>query len=121
MSRNKVEEAPAVFVIGTAGSGKTSLTSSMVEWLIRRGINAEAINLDPGVEFLPYEPLVDAREYVDVYEIMRTEGLGPNSALVLSTDLLVDYVDEMRKTLSESTADIFIVDTPGQIELFAFR
>lgn len=121
MSRDKVEETPALFIIGTAGSGKTSLTSSIVEWLIRKGINAEAINLDPGVEFLPYEPLVDAREYVDVYEIMRTEGLGPNSALILSTDLLVDYVDEMRKILDESPADIFIVDTPGQIELFAFR
>ncbi|MBO3757568.1 MAG: ATP/GTP-binding protein [Candidatus Brockarchaeota archaeon] len=121
MSKNKVEEAPALFVIGTAGSGKTSLTSSIVDWLIRKGINAEAINLDPGVEFLPYEPLIDARDYVDVYEIMRTEGLGPNSALILSIDLLVDHIDEMRKIFNESTADLFVVDTPGQIELFAFR
>lgn len=121
MTKNRLEEAPALFIVGTAGSGKTSLTSSIVEWLVKKDINAEAINLDPGVEFLPYEPLIDAREYVDVYEIMRTEGLGPNSALIFSMDLLVDRVDEMRETLNESAADIFIVDTPGQIELFAFR
>jgi len=121
MSKEKASEVPALFIIGTAGSGKTSLTSSIVDWLIRRGIDAEAVNLDPGVEFLPYDPIVDVREFIDIGEIMRVHGLGPNSALIFSIDLMIDYIDEMKKILNESNADIFIVDTPGQIELFAFR
>ncbi|MEM2842034.1 MAG: ATP/GTP-binding protein [Thermoproteota archaeon] len=111
----------AIFVIGTAGSGKTMLTASLCDFLLRRGLNVAAINLDPGVEFLPYEPSIDAREYVDVGTLMREEGLGPNSALVLGCDMLVNAVNEIKAKMDEVGADIFIVDTPGQIELFALR
>ncbi|HYA22468.1 MAG TPA: ATP/GTP-binding protein, partial [Thermoproteota archaeon] len=84
----KSEEPPALFLVGTAGSGKTTLAFSLAEWLGRKGIEAEVLNLDPGVEYLPYDPIVDVREYVDVRELMRTKGLGPNSSLVLATDML---------------------------------
>lgn len=84
-------------------------------------MEAEILNLDPGVEYLPYDPLVDVREYVDIRELMRTKGLGPNSSLILATDMLADYIGQMRDVLSQSSPDMFIADTPGQIELFAFR
>jgi len=118
---SKSEEPPALFLVGTAGSGKTTLAFSLAEWLGRKGVEAEVLNLDPGVEYLPYDPVVDVREYVDVRELMVTKGLGPNSALILATDMLADYVGKMRDVLSESSPDLFIADTPGQIELFAFR
>jgi len=118
---SRAEEPPALFIVGTAGSGKTSLASSLTDWLNRRGISTEAVNLDPGADFLPYEPILDARDFVNVYEVMGERGLGPNSSLILAADILADQVDEMRKTLADSTADLFLVDTSGQIELFAFR
>jgi len=118
---SKSEEPPAIFLVGTAGSGKTTLASSLGDWLGRKGVQAEILNLDPGVEYLPYDPIVDVREYVDVRELMRTKGLGPNSALVLATDMLADYLGQMRDVFSGSSPDLFIADTPGQIELFAFR
>ena len=118
---SRSEEPPALFLVGTAGSGKTTLAFSLAEWMSRKGIEAEVLNLDPGVEYLPYDPIVDVREYVDVRELMRTKGLGPNSSLVLATDMLADHIGEMRDVLSESSPDLFIADTPGQIELFAFR
>jgi len=117
----RAAEPPAFFIVGTAGSGKTSLASSLTEWLARKGVIAETVNLDPGVDFLPYDPILDARDYVDVYEIMREKGLGPNSSLILAVDILAGHIEEMRSVISESTGDFFIVDTPGQIELFAFR
>lgn len=118
---SRAEEPPAFFIVGTAGSGKTSLASSLADWLNRRGVTTEAVNLDPGADFLPYEPILDARDFVNVYDIMSERGLGPNSSLILAADILADRVDEMRKTLADCTADLFLVDTSGQIELFAFR
>jgi len=47
------------------------------------------INLDPGVEELPYTPQTDVREYVNVRDVMRRYGLGPNGALIKSIDTLL--------------------------------
>jgi polynucleotide 5'-kinase involved in rRNA processing len=38
-----------VFVIGTAGSGKSLLTASLTEWLKVGKQKAATVNLDPGV------------------------------------------------------------------------
>lgn len=111
----------AIFVVGTAGSGKTTLTGSFCDFLLRRGVNVSIMNLDPGVEFLPYEPSIDAREYVDISVLMRERGLGPNSALVLGCDMLVDAIEDIKVKMDDVGTDVFIVDTPGQIELFALR
>ena len=51
-----------IFVTGTAGSGKSSLTSKLVEYYTRNGANAAVLNLDPGVESMPYNCDVDVRE-----------------------------------------------------------
>jgi len=118
---SRSSEPPALFLVGTAGSGKTTLAHSFAEWLNHKGVEVEVLNLDPGVEQLPYEPVLDARDYVDVYGLMRTKGLGPNSSLILATDMLADFIGDMRDKLSQSSPDLFVVDTPGQIELFAFR
>jgi GTPase SAR1 family protein len=79
------------------------------------------VNLDPGVLKLPYSPDVDIRNYVDVGNLMEKYGLGPNGALILAADLIADEIENVTKDIEAANADLVIVDTPGQMELFAFR
>lgn len=79
------------------------------------------VNLDPGALKLPYSPDVDVRNYVDVGDIMEKYGLGPNGALIMAADLIADEVENLTRDIEETNADLVLVDTPGQMELFAFR
>jgi hypothetical protein len=79
------------------------------------------VNLDPGVSTLPYSPEVDVRDYVNVGNLMDKYGLGPNGALVMAADLIADQVEKISKEIEELQSDIVLVDTSGQMELFAFR
>ncbi|MEM1539119.1 MAG: ATP/GTP-binding protein [Candidatus Bathyarchaeia archaeon] len=110
-----------VFIIGTAGSGKSLLTAAYSEWLRLSKQDVAIVNLDPGALTLPYTPDVDARDYVNVEELMDKYGLGPNGALIMAADLLAEEIEEISKEVEELRSDIVIVDTPGQMELFAFR
>ncbi len=110
-----------LFVVGTAGSGKTTLTGALGEWLKDQEQLVATVNLDPAVLSLPYEPDVDVREIVDYERIMATKGLGPNAGLVASVRELARNADDLRRMVDEIKADWTIVDTPGQLELFAFR
>lgn len=110
-----------VLVLGTAGSGKTSLASMLYTYLTSHDLDAVLVNLDPAVEDLPYEPDVDVRDYVDAREVMRKTGLGPNGALIASIDMLLLNIEEVRDEVWSFRGNYVIVDTPGQMEVFAFR
>ena len=110
-----------VFIIGTAGSGKSLLTASFSEWLKMSKQNVTVVNLDPGALKLPYSPDVDVRNYVNVGDLMEKYGLGPNGALIMAADLIADDIDEISREIEDLTSDIVLVDTCGQMELFAFR
>ena len=110
-----------VFIIGTAGSGKSQLTASFEEWLKMSKQDVVTVNLDPGVLTLPYSPQVDVRDYVDVGSLMEEYSLGPNGALIMAADLVADQVEKVSKEIEELQSDIVLVDTSGQMELFAFR
>ncbi|MEM4586098.1 MAG: ATP/GTP-binding protein, partial [Candidatus Caldarchaeum sp.] len=73
-----------IFVVGTAGSGKSSLTGVFSEWLRDHEQSTATVNLDPAALSLPYDPDVDVREFVDYERIMSTRNLGPNGALIAS-------------------------------------
>jgi len=85
------------------------------------GLNAVKVNLDPASEVLPYVPDVDVRNYVTTRDFMVKYGLGPNGALVLSVDYLINYVNDLRKEIDESGGNYVIIDLPGQLEIVAFR
>ena len=85
-----------IFVTGTAGSGKSSLTSKLLEYYTRNGASAAVLNLDPGVESMPYNCDVDVRDYVDYVSIMQQYSLGPNGALVMANDLIASKIDEIQ-------------------------
>jgi GTPase SAR1 family protein len=110
-----------VFFIGMAGSGKSSLTAAFGEWLRLSKQDVALVNLDPGALALPYSPDVDARDYISIERIMEEYNLGPNGALIMAADLLADEIDVISKEIEDLKSDIVLVDTPGQMELFAFR
>jgi len=110
-----------VFMVGMAGSGKSALTGAYLDWLRGQDQDVISLNLDPGVTSLPYNPDIDARNYVDIQQLMVDYSLGPNAALIMASDLLADHLEEMRKEIDDANPDMIIADTPGQIELFAFR
>jgi hypothetical protein len=110
-----------VFIIGTAGSGKSRLTAAFSEWLKMSKQNVVIVNLDPGALTLPYSPDVDVRNYVNVGSLMEEYGLGPNGALIMAADLIADEIERISKEIEDLRSDIVLVDTSGQMELFAFR
>jgi len=111
----------AIFVTGTAGSGKSMLTSKILEYYQTNGVFASVLNLDPGVESLPYRPDVDVRDYVDIVQIMKQYDLGPNGSMIMANDLIASKIDDIQNEIHGVNPDYLIVDTPGQIELFAYR
>ncbi len=109
-----------VLVTGTAGAGKSVLTAALSRFMEERGAVVARVNLDPAAEKLPYDPSVDVRKYVTAASFME-EGLGPNGALIAAVDSLIEYVDDLRDEIDSYKADYAIIDTPGQLELFAYR
>ena len=116
-----MKEDIVVYFIGTAGSGKSTLTNTMKEWMTLRGLNAIAVNLDPGAENLPYEPDVDIRDWISLQEVMKTHGLGPNGAQIACADMLALNTADVKNSIDMFKSDYILVDTPGQLELFVFR
>ncbi len=111
----------SLFVTGPAGTGKSTFCGAYKDWLIRNDYDAIIVNLDPGAEFLPYEPDIDIREFISLNDIMNDYSLGPNGAQIVAADLLLDNVDKIKSKLDLYDDYYVIFDTPGQIELFSFR
>jgi len=111
------------YFIGTAGSGKSTLTGAMKNYVIDRNpeISAITLNLDPGVKKTAYNPDIDIRDYIILEEVMDKYELGPNGAMILASDLMVNYLDDLKDEIDEYNPDWIFVDTAGQLELFAFR
>ena len=110
-----------IFISGTAGSGKSLLTSKLNEYYTKNGMFTAVLNLDPGVENLPYTCDIDVRDYVDIVSIMKQYDLGPNGALIMANDIIASKIDDVENEVNRVNPDYLIVDTPGQIELFAYR
>lgn len=104
-----------------AGSGKSLLVASFSEFLRSTKQNIVTLNLDPGATSLPYNPDVDIRTYVDIDDLMEKYKLGPNGALIMASDIAGEHLEEIRSELETEAPDFVLADTPGQIELFAFR
>jgi len=110
-----------IFVIGTAGSGKSLFTASFTELLKVENQKTVTVNLDPGVLNLPYAPDIDIRNKINLDQIMNDYSLGPNGAMVLAADLIADEAERIGREIEDLHSDVVVVDTPGQMELFAFR
>ena len=53
--------------------------------------------------------------------MMEKYSLGPNGGMILASDLMVNYLDDLKEEIDDINPDWILVDTAGQLELFAFR
>jgi GTPase SAR1 family protein len=114
-------EAVRVYFVGTAGAGKSALTQAFRLWMDEQGFSSMTVNLDPGVEEPGYAPDVDIRDWVSVADVMHDQGLGPNGAQIACADMAALSFGEISEVIESFRTDYIFIDTPGQIELFAFR
>ncbi|MDI6917042.1 MAG: ATP/GTP-binding protein [Thermoplasmatales archaeon] len=110
-----------LYFVGTAGSGKSTLTYSFQQWMNLQGYDAITANLDPGAEKLNYAPDVDIREIISLRKVMDEYGLGPNGAQIVCADMLALKINEIKEIVDGFDSDYVLIDTPGQMEIFAFR
>ncbi len=110
-----------LYFVGTAGSGKTTLTKAFKNWMDQQGYQAVTVNLDPGAGELPYSPDIDVRDWVSLDEVMKDQELGPNGAQIVCADMMAVKAHEIRRIMDEFECHYFLIDTPGQMELFTFR
>ncbi len=110
-----------LYFVGTAGSGKTTLTKEFKGWMESQGYQAVTVNLDPGADKLPYAVDIDVRDWVSLPEVMDEHELGPNGAQIVSADMVAMKAPEIRNIMDEFETHYFLIDTPGQMELFTFR
>jgi hypothetical protein len=112
---------PVVFVVGTAGAGKSTLVTAFQRWARFLEIDVLTINLDPGAERVHFDPEFDVRDIVSLSDVMDEYDLGPNGAQILAADLVASQAFDIYEEIEGLSGDILIIDTPGQVELFAFR
>ncbi len=110
-----------VFFVGTAGSGKTTLVSTFSEWLEKEGYDVAIVNLDPAVDYLPYLADIDVRDIVSARKLAKKYKLGPNASILAAVDSLIVNADKLREMIFSLGATYILIDTPGQMEIFAFR
>ncbi|CAL4062897.1 unnamed protein product, partial [Meganyctiphanes norvegica] len=75
-------------VLGPPGSGKTTYCAAIAKFLKSIGRKVAIVNLDPANEDVPYESTVDINNLVRVEEVMSTQNIGPNGALVYCMEML---------------------------------
>ena len=110
-----------LYFLGTAGSGKSTMVYAFQMWMNSQGLDCVTVNLDPGAESLAYGPDVDVKDWVNLDAIMEEQGLGPNGAQIAAADMLALNAKEIADVLDTFETNYFLIDTPGQIELFTFR
>ncbi|MDR3283367.1 MAG: ATP/GTP-binding protein [Candidatus Methanoplasma sp.] len=110
-----------IYFVGTAGSGKSTMVAAFKEWLGDNGVDSVVINMDPGADRLPYDADIDVREWISLSEVMDEYSLGPNGAQIAAADLIAVHIEKITALLSNIRTKYVLIDTPGQLELFAFR
>ena len=110
----------AQLVMGPAGAGKSTYVHTVEQHynVMRRKVHC--INLDPAAEFFNYEVQCDIRELISVDDVMEDSELkfGPNGGLVFCMEYLIQNTEWLDECLGEVEDDYFIIDCPGQIELY---
>jgi GTPase SAR1 family protein len=111
-----------ILVLGMAGSGKTTFIQRINAYLHSEQTPPYVINLDPAVHELPYPCNVDIRDTVNYKQVMKQYSLGPNGAIVTSLNLFATTFDQLLSILNKNQTKhrYFLVDTPGQIEVFTW-
>ncbi|OAP54395.1 hypothetical protein AYL99_11496 [Fonsecaea erecta] len=120
----------AVVCIGMAGSGKTTFMQRINNYLHVNKKKPYVINLDPAVINVPFQPNIDIRDSINYKEVMKQYNLGPNGGILTSLNLFATKIDQIITLLEKRASPApdskvpppkhFLVDTPGQIEVFVW-
>lgn len=119
----------AQFVMGPAGSGKSTYCSTIQRHAADGKRVVEIVNLDPAAENFNYQPIVDIRDLIQLDDAMEDEELhyGPNGGLIFCLEFLLENAEWLREQLcggsdnecdGDPDDDYIIFDMPGQIELY---
>ncbi len=103
-----------VFILGHAGSGKSTLVKAFSQFLGSIGYEVKCVNLDPASDPI-YKAEVDVRDYVKAEEVMRRFVLGINGAMLRAVDLMLEFSDRLKVE-----GEFVLYDTPGQMEVFIY-
>ena len=108
------------FVVGPAGSGKSTYCKTVQEHLSSVGKSCIVVNLDPAAEKVDYECSADIRALISVDDAAEELRLGPNGSLVFCMEYLADNMSEwMSETVGNFVDDDYVLfDCPGQAELY---
>ena len=110
-----------LIVVGMAGSGKTTFVQKLEEEIANKDKESYIINLDPAVMDTLYEPNLDIRDTIKYKEVMTSNNLGPNGAILTSLNLFSTNIDKVISILeSKNDLDFVVIDTPGQLEVFSW-
>lgn len=124
------QQPVAVVCVGMAGSGKTTFMQRINNYLHINKKKPYVLNLDPAVLNVPFEANIDIRDSINYKEVMKQYNLGPNGGILTSLNLFATKIDqiigllEKRAQPDPSSKAVppqhFLVDTPGQIEVFVW-
>jgi len=108
------------FVIGPAGSGKSTLCHAIQEIGEAQKRIFKVVNLDPAAEVFKYRCDLDVRDFISLDDVQELMNFGPNGGLVYCLEYLIQHLDEFLAELAEFAEESFILfDCPGQIELYS--
>uniref|UniRef100_A0A7S3K4J7 GPN-loop GTPase 3 n=1 Tax=Aureoumbra lagunensis TaxID=44058 RepID=A0A7S3K4J7_9STRA len=76
-------------------------------------------NLDPAIDYIPYEADIDIRELITIDDAMTELNFGPNGGLVYCMEYLDSHMVWLEEKLNEfGPDDTILFDCPGQLELY---
>lgn len=105
-------------IIGPPGSGKTTYCNAMGKFLESLGRKVAIVNIDPANENMEYKPTIDIADLIKLEEVMSIHKLGPNGALIYCMEFLEANIDWLMKKILNLKDHYFLLDCPGQVELF---
>jgi len=124
VSKEYIDISKCIIILGMAGSGKTSLVNAFRKYccINQENKSVYCINLDPAVHHIPYEANIDIRNIVDYKKLMKLYQLGPNGSILTSLNMFITKVDEFCQKIrrKKEMYDFFLIDTPGQLEVFTW-
>jgi len=106
------------FVMGPAGSGKSTYCSTIVRHCDAQKRTVHVLNLDPAAEHFDYPISWDIRDVISVDDVTESLGFGPNGGLIYAMEFLCSNMDVFDDVLGGYEDDYIIFDCPGQIELY---
>ena len=117
----EVKQKFGQLIIGPPGSGKTTYIKSIKEFYSQCGRKTISINLDPANDNKISSFDIDIRNLISLEEVEKKLKLGPNGSFLYCINFLNDNISWLEEQINqEKYKDYFyyLIDTPGQIEIF---